>query len=101
MINGAEEWLRRARDGFTDPAEHTAIDMLLDWEPVVAVLSVTEGRPVWLFTAGPHQLAVPVSLMPEMTQHAREQGLLDKFLEAFEEEVQELLSGVKQALEAA
>jgi hypothetical protein len=99
VINNAHEWLEGAKAGFTDPVELKAIDELLGRPPVVAVPSVINGKVVWLFTGGIYQLAIPLELMPDLTQHAREAGLLDKFLAAFIVEMDELLAGVKQSLE--
>jgi hypothetical protein len=98
MINDAAEWLQRARDGFTDPKELEAIDLLLHWGEMTAVLSVVEGKPVWLFVGGPHQLAIPLDVLPDLTNHARETGLFDKFHAQFATEVRELIDSVYRAL---
>ena len=99
MINDAHEWLQAARAGYTDPMELQAIDELLSMGPIVAAPSVANGKVVWLFTGAISQLAIPIELMPDLTRHAREAGLLEKFLVAFTEEVNALIASVKQSLE--
>ena len=77
MINDAHEWLQAARAGYTDPMELQAIDELLSMGPIVAAPSVANGKVVWLFTGAISQLAIPIELMPDLTRHAREAGLLE------------------------
>lgn len=99
MIHDAHEWLQAARASFTDQAELKAIDELLEMPPIVAAPSVVNGKVVLLFTGAISQLAIPLALVPDLTRHAREAGLMDKFLAAFIAEMDELLAGVKQSLE--
>lgn len=101
MINDAHEWLQVARARYTDPIELEAVDELLKYLPIVAAPSVINGKVVWLFTGPISQLAIPLELIPDLTKHAREAGLLDRFLEAFIEEMDDLLDGVKKSLEVA
>ncbi len=96
-MKDARIWLDDARDTFHDPVERVAVEEFLrDNLSVTVVPSVLpDGRTLWLFSGEKSQLAIPFDLLPDLTKSAREDGILEKYLAEFMEEVQALVAAVR------